>query len=301
MRLKGITRGRRDHESGEPVRTLTPADIGGLAISSHPRLQDGDAEAMVIQAPGLSKWHPQSGDFILVTPWRHRPEIPSIGVSSAFRHEDELISAVLDASEKQGSAAFVLLETYETRRPTFYEKHGLNRIEQIITYEHGQPEQFLMSLRHRRQQFFELTRESGVLGEKILEVDHGAFPWLWWNSAEEFTSYLRLPNTGIWAGMIEGEVVSYVGFTHYRNWSHLDRIAIRPDVQRKGYGREALHFAVERMVEHGATTVGLSTQGNNAASRRMYESVGFRATPENDYDVFGIIFPSGRRLVERED
>ena len=300
MKLKGIARGWRNHESGEAVRTLTPADIGKLAISSHPQLQDGDAEAMVIQAPGLSKWHPQSGEFVLVTPWRHRSEIPTIGVNAAFGHEDELVSAVLDASEKQGAAAFVLLETYESRRPAFYEKHGLERIEQIITYEHTQPERFLVSLRDRRQQFFQLTGESGALGTKILELDHSAFPWLWWNSAEEFTSYLRLPNTGIWAGMIEGEVVSYVGFTHYRNWSHLDRIAIRPDVQRQGYGREALHFAVERMVEHGATTVALSTQGNNAASRRMYESVGFRATPEHDYDVYGIVFPAGRRLVENE-
>jgi ribosomal protein S18 acetylase RimI-like enzyme len=300
MMLKGIARGRRDRDTGEDVRNLTPADVDKLAIRNHPRLREGDAEALVIQAPGLSKWHPESGEFVIVTPWRHRREIPSISVNSSFRHEDALISAVLTSAEEQGAAAFVLLEAFETRRPSFYESHGLSRIEQIVTYEHAQPRSFLRSIKDRRQEFVQLSRANGALGEHILEIDHAAFPWLWWNSAEEFSSYLMLPNTEVWAGKIGGEVVSYVGFTHYRHWSHLDRIAIRPDVQRMGYGREALHFAAERMVDHGAMQVALSTQGDNAVSRRMYESVGFRATPDHDYDVYGVFFEPGRRFMEQE-
>ena len=299
--LKGIAQGWQRRDEGGEVRTLAPSDIGRLAVRNHPRLRSGDAEALIIQCPGLSKWHPESGEFLIVTPWRHRPEIPTIGINSAFRHEDALLEAVLESAKEQGACAFVLLETFETRRPSFYEKHGLERVEQIITYEHPHPLSFLATITEKRQQFVRLSRETAAIAEEVLKIDQAAFPWLWWNSADEFSSYLAMPNIDLWAGMVNGEVISYVGFTHYHQWSHLDRIAIRPDVQRQGYGLEALHFAVERMVEHGALRVGLSTQGNNAASRRMYESVGFQTTPEHDYDVYGVIFPLGQRFLKHEE
>lgn len=299
MMLKGISRGRFDRGARNGVRTLTPADTQHLAIRNHPRLNDGDAEALVIQAPGLSKWHPESGEFLIVTPWRHRQEIPAVNVMSAFRHEDALLAASIEAAEKQGAAAFVLLETYETRQPSFYVRNGLGRLETIITYELIEPGTFLRQLTHRRQEFVQLDRHTAELAKAVLDLDSVAFPWLWWNSPEEFSSYLSMPNIEVWAGILDGEVISYVGFTHFWRWSHLDRIAIRPDVQRQGLGREALHFAVERMLERGATRIGLSTQGENAASRHLYESVGFRETPGHNYDVRGVVFEPGRTYIEQ--
>lgn len=295
--LRGFSRARYSEDQDNGVRTLTPADIHKLNTRNHPRLGEGDAEALVIQSPGLSKWHPGSGEFILVAPWRHRRNIPSIAINSAFRHEDALIAAAIESAKAQDAAAFVMLETYETRRPAFYSRNGMERLEHIVTYEHVRPRSFLATMTERRQQFFRLDRENAALGERVLELDHVAFPWLWWNSSEEFSSYLALPNIDVWAGIVDDRVVSYVGFTHYRRWSHLDRIAIRPDFQRQGFGREALHFAVERMVARGAVRIGLSTQGDNMASRRLYESVGFRPTPDHDYDVYGVILPAGQRMM----
>lgn len=299
MMLKGVARGRFDRDARNGIRTLTLADIEHLAIRNHPRLNEGDAEALVVQAPGLSKWHPESGEFIIVTPWRHRQEIPAVNVMSAFHHEDALLAASIEAAEKQGAAAFVLLETYETRQPSFYTRNGLKRLETIITYELIEPATFLKQLTHRRQQFVQLDRQTAELANAVLDLDRAAFPWLWWNSPEEFSSYLSMPNIEVWAGIRGGEVISYVGFTHYWRWSHLDRIAIRPDVQRQGFGREALHFAFERMLEKGATRIGLSTQGENAASRHLYESVGFRETSGHNYDVHGVVFAPGRKYIEQ--
>ncbi|HWV23741.1 MAG TPA: GNAT family N-acetyltransferase [Thermomicrobiales bacterium] len=289
---------QHDKDQDNGVRTLTPADIHRLNTRDHPRLEEGDAEAMVIQAPGLSKWHPESGEFILVTPWRHRRDIPSIAINSAFRHEDALIEAAIESATEQDAAAFIMLETYESRRPVFYTRNGMEKLEQIVTYEHAHPRAFLATMIERRQRFVRLDRQNAALGQQVLEVDHAAFPWLWWNSPEEFSSYLALPNIDVWAGVVDDNVVSYVGFTHYRHWSHLDRIAIRPDVQRRGYGREALHFAVELMVARGAMRVALSTQSTNPASRRLYESVGFHPTPDHDYNVYGVILPAGRRMMD---
>lgn len=300
MTIPRFGREMNEHGNHDEIRILTPADIGNLSIRNHPRLNDGDAEALVIQAPGLSMWHPESREFVLVTPWRHRRDIPTVHVSSAFRHEDALLSASIRAAEEQGKAAFVMLELQEIRRPSFYQRNGLERLESIVTYEMRQPQAFLRTIPSRRQEFVQLDWRSGELGKTVIDLDHAAFPWLWWNSAEEFTSYISLPNIEVWAGMHDGEVVSYVGFTHFRGWSHLDRIAIRPDTQGQGFGREALHFTVERMVNAGARRIGLSTQGTNARSRRLYERIGFRETPEHHYDVYGVIFPAGRAHVRQE-
>lgn len=296
--LKGFSPLPSREHGHDGVRTLTPADISRLNVRNHPRLEEGDAEALVIQAPGLSKWHPESGEFILVTPWRHRREIPSIAINASFRHEDALVAATIGSAKERGAAAFVMLETYETRRPAFYTRNGMDRLEHITTYEHARPRSFLATMTERRQHFVRLDREHAALGRQVLDLDHAAFPWLWWNSAEEFSSYLSLPNIDVWAGIVDDRVVSYVGFTHYRRWAHLDRIAIHPDAQRQGFGREALHFAVERMVARGAMRVGLSTQGNNMVSRRLYESAGFHPTPDLDYDVYGIILPPGQRMMD---
>ena len=46
--------------TGDEIRTLTPADLRHLHLRDHPRLGPGDAESLVIQSPGLSKWHPAS-------------------------------------------------------------------------------------------------------------------------------------------------------------------------------------------------------------------------------------------------
>lgn len=290
---------RNRHDTGE-VRTLTPADIPQLQVRNHPRLRPGDAESLVIQSPGLSKWHPASGEFVLVTPWRHRPDIPSVNVLSAFQHEDALLSAAMESAEEQGAAAFVLLDAYEIRRPAFYARNGLEQLETILTYEHRDPQVLVRDAPKPRQQFEPwFGADDGVLDD-LLELDHTAFPWLWWNSKQEFAAYSRMPFVEVWLGRLDGRVTSYVGITHFRRWSHLDRIAILPDVQGQGFGRETLTFAINRMLEMGADRVGLSTQRNNHRSRRMYEKSGFSETPELNYDVFGILFEEGRRRMTRE-
>jgi ribosomal protein S18 acetylase RimI-like enzyme len=204
---------------------------------------------------------------------------------------------VIASAEANGRAGFVVLDAYETRRPSFYAKNRLQLLETIVTYEHTQPLRFLDTLDTHRQQFLHVDSRHPELARALVPLDHAAFPWLWWNAEAEFLSYMQLPNVELWAGVLGDEVVSYIGMTHFHGWGHLDRIAIRPDVQGQGLGREALHFAVKRMVARGARRVGLSTQGVNGRSRRLYETVGFRETPQHNYGVYGVMFASGRELI----
>lgn len=295
MRLpRRMQRGAPVADDVNGVRPLRPEDISRLHLRNHPQLDDGDAEARVIQLPGLSMWHPDSGEFILTTPWRHRMDIPTASTISAMRHDSELLEASVAEAERRGHAAFILMETFERRPPQFYARNNMQHLESILTYEHKRPFEMVRDTTPRDLEFVPYDGLDAWLGEQILKLDHQAFPWLWQNSVGEFAAYLRMPFTELWAGLLDGKVVCYFGVTHFRRWSHLDRIAIRPALQGQGLGRQALKYAVERMLTAGAERVALSTQRANHISRQMYEGVGFAETEQNHYDIYGILFAEGR-------
>ena len=66
--------------------------------------------------------------------------------------------------------------------------------------------------------------------EGLLALDHMSFPWLWWNSADEFLEYPAHPVSDRCRRDDTGRVVAYTGTTRFRTWGHLDRIAVAPDL-----------------------------------------------------------------------
>src|SRR5215211_1632676 len=85
----------------------------------------------------------------------------------------------------------------------------------------------------------------------------------------------------------DGGSVAYFGVTLFPDWGHLDRIAVVPKRQGRGFGLETLGLAVDTMRKRGARRIGLSTQGTNWRSQRLYERFGFQRTPEHDYRLYG--------------
>ena len=271
-------------------RQLWPADVSRLHLSNHPRLSSAEAASLLLESPGSSFWIPTTSEFILVTPWRHRSELVTVHTYGAFANEDMLLHAAMEFAREQGRAGFVVVDINETRRPGFYARHGLERFEEIVTYEHRRPFSLASGAIPNAVEFRRVVGFDLDLLRAVQELDNIAFPWFWWNSPEEFDAYLDYPGVEIWAGIREHEVVTYVGTTHYRSWAHLDRIATRPDLQGTGIGRAALTFAVKTMVEGGGRRVALSTQGNNSRSRGLYQRSGFVRTPADDYSVFVAVF-----------
>ena len=62
------------------------------------------------------------------------------------------------------------------------------------------------------------------------------------------------------------------------NYAHLIRVAIHPDFQGRGLGRQLVVDAVRFARELSAPGLALNTQASNRVSRRLYESLGFRQT-----------------------
>lgn len=276
------------------VERLTLDDVPRLNPAGNPRIDTDDLRALLATSPHQSFWMPESGEFVLVVPWRNRVELPSVHTLWSFQHDGPLIRAAAAAARARGAAALVMLETGERRRPAFYHAHGFSRIEIIRTYEHVEPRVLARQLDPDSQQFVRLGLDQPALTAAVQALDHAAFPWFWWNSPEEFAVYLQMRDVETWAGIRDGAVVSYIGFTSFHRWAHLDRIAVAPGLQGHGIGRSAVAFAAQRMVEEGARHVGLSTQSANRVSRHLYESLGFRHTRQSDYDVYGIVLDADR-------
>ena len=281
------------------VMPLLPADVEHLRLGHHSHLRDDDVIALIVQRPGASCWVPATGEFALVTPWRHRSDLVTIHSLSAFANERVLLAEVRRRAGDAGLDAVIMVDLEETRPASFYAANHFRRVEEIVTYRHERPRLLATGAAASRLRFVQVERDDISLLHAVHELDNVAFPWLWWNSADEFAAYIRFPGVEIWAGFLDDRLVAYAGMTNYRQWSHLDRIATHPDHQGKGLGRELLHFAVRQMVRERARSVSLSTQADNARSRTLYEGMGFKRTPNDDYAIYAAVL-NDRRFPEFE-
>lgn len=267
------------------IQSLLPDDVERLSLGWRNRFEPDEMKAMLHAYPERSAWHPESQEFILVSPWRHREETAILAEISGVRHIRPLINAVFAQCRYQGATVVLTAEMHERQRPRFWQSVGMQPVEKIIALS-------LSPVRLRRDQPDRLAFKRVSPGDEsdldiLLALDHAAFPWLWWNTRDEFVFYLGLTDVEVYLAVLENRVVGYVGMTRYRGWGHLDRVAIAPEQQGKGFGREAVDFSIARGQELGFSSLSLSTQEENWQSRAVYKRAGFTHVRDNDYRLYG--------------
>lgn len=281
------------------VRTLGLDDLPRLRLDAGLRIGTAAARRVVASYPGRSVWIPETHEFALLAPWRHRSEIALVQELDAVANAERLLVAARERSQDLGAELLLVVEMEEVRRPRFYTRAGLEPLETVVTYElvGSAP-----SLRRTGHLAFErVDPADGAAMAELLRLDHATFPWLWWNSAEEFAAYAATSGVRLFLGREGGTPVAYVGVTTYPGWGHLDRIAVDPTLQGKGLGRQTLAFAVDALFGAGARRIALSTQGTNVRSQRLYEGAGFRRSPDHDYRLYGArLRPSGNEEGEQQ-
>lgn len=282
MRPIGFNRSPNGAADEAPV-PLGPRDVARLSLGWSSAFTARELEQHLLTYPGRSWWIPSSNDYLIGGPWRHRDEIAVIQELNGKLRSEDLVAAMVAGCRERGLRLVVMLDQYEGRRDSFYSRIGFEMLQHIIIYElpripRGIPE-------GRRLRFVPVTP---AMQADLLQVDHAAFPWMWWNSSAEFTTYASLYGVEIYLAYEEdGTPVAYVGLTSYRGWGHLDRIAVLPTRQGTGYGLDALNFAISRLSDLGARRVGLSTQADNIRSQHLYERYGFRRAGGSDYTIYG--------------
>ena len=266
------------------IRLLRPEDVPLLHLGRHRRANDAVVRRILSDYPNRSVWSPETLEFALVAPWRHRRDVAVIDELSAVKHARALLQAAVRNCRREGDAVALMMEMDERRPPSFYGRAGLQLIENVITYELPR----VRPMAGSGELSFTLAdpgRPEHLAA--LLQIDHAAFPWLWWNSEEEFCVYGESPGTELHLGALDGRPVAYIGVSLFPGWGHLDRIAVDPLVQGRGLGRQTLMQAINVLHGAGARRIALSTQQENTRSQRLYEAFGFRRSPGYDYRLYG--------------
>jgi GNAT superfamily N-acetyltransferase len=267
------------------ARTLTEANVDSLRLTWQTKIEPEDVRRILSTFPGRSVWLPDTLEFAVVAPWRHRSEVANIRHLVAVRHPELLVEAAVERCEAHDALLVISMELEEVRRPAFYQTVGFHLLEEVVTYELDRLP--LPGRRPGHLRFVPLDPMDANARATLLAIDHSAFPWLWQNNDLEFQIYSLTPGVELYLGLLDDQPVSYVGLTSYLGWGHLDRIAVLPSLQGQGLGQEGLAFALDRLARLGSRRVGLSTQRTNVHSQHLYERAGFRRAWGNDYRVYG--------------
>ncbi len=266
-------------------RTLTDANVDSLRLTWQTKIEAEDVRRILYTYPGRSVWLPETLEFAVVAPWRHRMEVANIRHLVAVRHPDQLVEAAVERCDAERAVLVIAIELEEVRRPAFYQGVGFHLLEEVVAFELDRLPP--PGRRPGRLRFLAVDPSDARLRAMLLSIDRAAFPWLWRNSELEFETYSLTPGVELFIGLLGDRPVAYVGLTTYLGWGHLDRIAVLPDLQGEGLGQEGVAFALDRLAMQGARRVGLSTQRSNVHSQHLYERFGFRRAWGNDYRVYG--------------
>lgn len=272
--------------ANQDIAVLRADDVPKLRISWLSRYGFRDVLSLAENEPNLSVWHRKTGEYLIATRWRHRSEIATIAEIASARFARHLVQAFIDLAREAGFRLAVISEYIESRPEAFYRSVGMDVLESIIVYEIDAPKYLPPAPDGLDFTRLDLTDEDSMA--RLTDLDRSAFPWLWWNSLDEFADYYHSPGVTIWLGWTkERELGAYVGVTSLRSWGHLDRIAVAPRFQGRGYGRQSLDHAIRALSGEGAKKIALSTQSSNRVSRSLYESYGFTRSKKHDYRIWG--------------
>lgn len=124
--------------------------------------------------------------------------------------------------------------------------------------------------------------------EQTCELDNLSFEPIWQLSLADLRHAYHKSSYRTVAE-IDGQIVAYQMSAAAGVYAHLSRLAVRPDLQRRGIGSAVLQdLLYHHLVKQNCWGVTLNTQHDNLSSIALYRRTGFRETGER-FPVF--IYP----------
>lgn len=111
----------------------------------------------------------------------------------------------------------------------------------------------------------------------VLVVDSASFDEFWRYDPATLQEYVRRERLAV--AVRNGSVIGYTLSVVQAGEATIARLAVRPSERGRGIGRALLREAIAYAATSGARAITLSTQEDNATSRRLYRSEGFRESP----------------------
>jgi ribosomal protein S18 acetylase RimI-like enzyme len=113
--------------------------------------------------------------------------------------------------------------------------------------------------------------------QPVLEVDHAAFPPFWRLDGDGLDDALAAtPAARFRVAAPQGMVVGYAICGRAGGHGYVQRLAVRPAMQRRGVATALLLDGLHWLRRHGAADAVVNTQVDNDRALRLYERHGFR-------------------------
>jgi ribosomal protein S18 acetylase RimI-like enzyme len=115
--------------------------------------------------------------------------------------------------------------------------------------------------------------------DAVLQINAMAFGPFWQYDDSVVLGWMLTADRSVVAevqGRTVGFAITTTGLAG--NYAHLIRVAIHPEFQGRGLGRQLVVDAIRFARELSSPGLALNTQASNRVSRRLYEALGFRQT-----------------------
>lgn len=110
--------------------------------------------------------------------------------------------------------------------------------------------------------------------DEVAVIERLCFGERW--SVNAFRSELAKGNCIYHVAHLDGRPVGYIGYWLILEEAHITAVAVRPDLQQRGFGAELVLHALDDCMARGGKWMTLEVRASNLAAQRLYEGFGFR-------------------------
>jgi [ribosomal protein S18]-alanine N-acetyltransferase len=110
---------------------------------------------------------------------------------------------------------------------------------------------------------------------EVLAIENQSFEFPW--SEEDFIRCLRQRNCIGMVAEFDEQVLGFMVYELHKSRLHLLSLAVRPDVQRQGIGRQMISKLTGKLCRYRRNQIRLEVRETNVAAQCFFRSLGFRA------------------------
>ncbi|MCK4741452.1 MAG: GNAT family N-acetyltransferase [Anaerolineales bacterium] len=182
-----------------------------------------------------------------------------------------LWKAAAESAVKLGASQAVALATMDWFIP-FLKESGFQETNEVIFFKwDGDP------LPNIPESGIELRKMALEDLPAVALVDQSAFDPVWALSLRSLRTAYRLSSLATVISQ-EDQIIAYQMSTSSALGAHIARLAVHPDLQGMGCGRELIANTLHDFSQRGLEQVTVNTQADNLRSQQLYLSLGFQPT-----------------------
>lgn len=129
-----------------------------------------------------------------------------------------------------------------------------------------------LSLRLARQ------ADANVIANLSRDLIEYGLHWRW--KAPRITASIHAKNANVLVACIQEEIVGFAIMRYGDDDAHLDLLAVKPEFQRTGVGRQLVQWLEECARVAGTFNIELEVRTDNAGAQHFYERLGYRRMTE---------------------